>query len=984
MSNKEIVLNSYSFESVHTEMVRSTKSHHMMDMVVFKEKNTSNSVPHPGGAHRVQHHDEALSPLISGKSSTCIFGVTSSYDKSKDDVTPVQFTESSLMNLWNHSYGDDVLTVAFDAEWQTYSYKNEIKRSILSYQFGLRHNDCVYLFLLTYNRSSNHIAQLENGVSEHLLAFKTVLGYVLGYYYKNLNSNLQSISANKYYEERRSIEDSKKSKTKVKNKISRNYLKVQIVSHAGKGDISSFYRGATGDHVFDPIRHVFDMQGGMISIKPVYLDLRIDRFYMPIALTFRDTLALTPATGKKLSDMSKSLGMEKILLDSEKIDCMFDLYLSDLSTFSIYALNDAMITLLYAESLVGKNRSLMLTSSACGEQILKAIIQKKNNWDEFLFDKILRGLILKKKGKRSINSRSGLTFIQNQRFECINYSAVEIFTMSGLAYSGGYNQCFTIGIEDESLTFDIDLKSAYPLAMSLTPDIDYERPSTLIIEKVLRKGDYPLWPFTPFYAHITFKFPRDSIPCIPIDEDGSLVFVREGTSYACAPEIWCALEQGAEIKIVRGIEPELRLDSNGNPIFSFSEPMKTLLIERDLLEKKYGKSSVQAQMLKTMANSIYGKTAQGIKEKNGFNSSKLTFEKMGFSSISLPPLASHTTSLVRSIIITTMFQLKQLGYKTFSATTDGFITNATIDVVRSLDLLGLSLPLKHALSHLNNSKIVLEMWECKHHQEMFLNFCSRGNVAPNLDGVCAHGGYITGYSKDSLEDRSAMIHTVLDRFGNTSDSFNKWTAFKDLAHGQDFSVIQQNRNLKLNFDGKQKIILETCIDKVTEFEGISYTHLKADTEPYESLEEYRIFKSSINSMDVIRSVNDVRVIFEAVDFNKNGLKKNGINFIKKWTDDENKARLLLTGYRSGLYSIPALDDFSGEQIISLLNNLSLGSRTWTRNDWKNAGRLIRQKSIPEQILIQDLIDRLNSINLYELVNSNSKAKKGYVKNDYKE
>lgn len=43
------------------------------------------------------------------------------------------------------------------------------------------------------------------------------------------------------------------------------------------------------------------------------------------------------------------------------------------------------------------------------------------------------------------------------------------------AYHGGYNSCSEVGYFPQN-TYDYDLKNAYPTAMCLVPDIDWENP----------------------------------------------------------------------------------------------------------------------------------------------------------------------------------------------------------------------------------------------------------------------------------------------------------------------------------------------------------------------------------------------------------------------------------------------------------------------------------------------------------------------------
>ena len=55
------------------------------------------------------------------------------------------------------------------------------------------------------------------------------------------------------------------------------------------------------------------------------------------------------------------------------------------------------------------------------------------------------------------------------------------------------------------------------------------------------------------------------------------------------------------------------------------------------------------------------------------------------SAVTSPYHAAYTTALVRCMLIVCVNQLRSMGFYVYSVTTDGFITDAPISVVRSLD-----------------------------------------------------------------------------------------------------------------------------------------------------------------------------------------------------------------------------------------------------------------------------------------------------------
>ena len=96
-----------------------------------------------------------------------------------------------------------------------------------------------------------------------------------------------------------------------------------------------------------------------------------------------------------------------------------------------------------------------------------------------------------------------------------------------------------------------------------------------------------------------------------------------------------------------------------------------------------------------------------------------------------------------------MNQLEDLGYKVYSVTTDGFITDADLATVSGLDLYGFARLFQTARMMLVGDPT---MWAVKHSQDDLVNLTTRGNAslivgdsaAGVLPGVMAHNSFVTG------------------------------------------------------------------------------------------------------------------------------------------------------------------------------------------------------------------------------------------------
>lgn len=560
-----------------------------------------------------------------------------------------------------------------------------------------------------------------------------------------------------------------------------NALHITLLCHAAKADIPALMHKDFDDF----LPRLADIQGGLVSLS----DFRLyppsvssyNKFY-PLRISVRDTMCYAPAGHKTLRDLGKTIGIPKLDVASEDKNNMLDLLKRDPASLFEYAANDSVIALCFAGELWGYNTNMPVTVSSAAVKAAIAVLENHFCLSENSksFDLVFRGLHKEKKGLSKKADKAG--YIQNTALEPVNDAARNLQNYAQLAYKGGYNASIIIGKYDGILTHDYDLENAYPTCMSIVPDVDWEG---TVIEREITGRALTLEdidsPFDLMFGYIKFRFPGSvKFPCIPIAENGSMIFPLSSDAfdgvYASGPEIYLALQLCAEIYAERVYVGRKLRTTNSSISYSLRAAVKQFVTDRKMVQKKFGKKSLLDLLMKTAVNSLYGKTAQDLIDKSSWNAWTESMENIGGSAITSPTHACLTTAGVRCVLIAAMNQLDSLGYKTYSVTTDGFITDAPEDILNGLDLFGFSKLFRSARQALVGSD---EMWSEKHHQTDLLNFTTRGNVSLSPKGVCAHNSFVTGFEKDSYLDSDKLSVnekiTWINRFNKSGKKFTKNT-----------------------------------------------------------------------------------------------------------------------------------------------------------------------------------------------------------------
>lgn len=155
-------------------------------------------------------------------------------------------------------------------------------------------------------------------------------------------------------------------------------LPVTLLCHTGLVDISNFNQ--SGKWNCNLWKHCSYVNGGLISLRPIpvladsllakYLENNNPAKY-PVRLYIADTMCHAPEKKRKLSDLGKTVGYEKIVLSEEEKNHMDRLLASDPVTYFEYASTDSVVTLLYAAGLYGYNHRTPVTITSISAKVIR-------------------------------------------------------------------------------------------------------------------------------------------------------------------------------------------------------------------------------------------------------------------------------------------------------------------------------------------------------------------------------------------------------------------------------------------------------------------------------------------------------------------------------------------------------------------------------------------------------------------------------------
>lgn len=743
-------------------------------------------------------------------------------------------------------------------------------------------------------------------------------------------------------------------------------LRVPLVlaCHYGAADLTTFRSGGQSREL-DPLVRLTSAAGGLVTLLPFRSQRGNENghWWQSLSVTVRDTMSQAPAGKKTLAALGEACGVAKLDVPDGWISRMTDYRREHLAEFLEYGVNDAVIVVEYLARLWGDGTVPPITLSGGAAAALV------NSGSAYLgastpaeFRRLFAGLVDEDEGVEAVEEGDRLSFYAKRGRNPLDGAAAQLSSAFARAYHGGLNSCPMPGYYPVP-TVDIDAQNAYPTAMALVRDIDWEAGAIeeVVHERVLSVDDVPT-ATTPFVGFVSFTFPTDVLhPCLPIVADGTLVYPRtsEGVAgtWVCGPELWLALTLGAEVHCQIGYLGRER-QHDGGPSFSLRHGVKQLIDDRNAAKTLFGKGSLEEQTLKTGVNSIYGKTAQDVAEQRSWDARAQEMDNVGGSAVSSPYHAATTTSLVRAQLLATMNQLSENGRDVYSVTTDGFITDATVDEVAALDLYGLEEVLGDARVALTGDPSI---WETKHAQSDLLNFTTRGNVSLDLGGVCAHNGLKAPKDvvPDSTEDRELLLTSVMSREGRVPNGYTRFPSFQELSRKEDrkdFLPSRVERSVSMDYDLKRQPVMSSMTPEMVPLPDGSVEEMATfTTQPWERVED------CLRARQIARDMAETGCLRTVAEWRDWNLKYTHGKGRRISTPQRAVLMSIVMAHRQGVATIPTLGDrsLSIAERLDWLGEWGLG--TVSRGDWDNARRPERASQMLPIDTLDPYLGRMTSM-----------------------
>lgn len=742
---------------------------------------------------------------------------------------------------------------------------------------------------------------------------------------------------------------------------------VSAVAHANIVDLTAFREGHYMARSCTPLSSS-SVFGECTLVERDKYRCVVDKIH----LTIRDTKRLGP--GGSLAVLGETCGLPKLETMSEEDYRHMDRVMKTRPIeFVDYAVRDAEVVVSYLETAFkSTNFRPLATTPAYAGSILRQHLQRRgwlvtgrrvhgmNSWvgTEHMPDV-------------SVYDQATQTWHTPANWSFSSPTAANIQTAAAAAYHGGCNMAMRMGWIT-SATSDIDLVSAYPLCCGAILDPDMS-PETLqshvrvIQSRIVLRGlrdlreQLGLDPETCWYMPGViigrFTFPKGCrFPNI-IESIGETPVMCRRTGFVAVtmPDFVYALWAGATVEISSGYIPPLMSDvedaeSPETYVSVFAEAQKAVIDARRYAQKTYGKKSTQQTTYKLICNSMYGKTAQSVDDKNARNLSTLDMDIQGPSQSTNPLMAASGTAACRTLLLGAMEGLERDGIACYSITTDGFICDATVcaqDIETYVP--AYMIPRLKAVRAFYTDNTETHLFEEKHRMPAFLNTTTRCNIAHVEGGVNARGGL--RLPAGSSDERDTIIETILDTQTNGDGRYHyddiEWVELSRMfTDKSDHYMYGVKRSVNLMFDMKRRPLGSTVthshIPDEVHIDDSLRDVVCYDTRPYEDLDEAReMRRAQTRIVQVLSLEDDERPVFHAT---------------KRVYGKTDTVRYAVTAHRAGLALIPALDQLKGKKRLEFINGfLGEEDRVFTATDWKNCGRSTRQSSLPPVSMWRDMV-----------------------------
>jgi hypothetical protein len=445
-------------------------------------------------------------------------------------------------------------------------------------------------------------------------------------------------------------------------------VQIALAVHFSRADLCAFTDFATFKRKLDGVRKTF-----VSAQRPMRSGGRArDGRALEFVVTVFDTKLLAPDGYGRLAKLGEALGIAK-LEPPDVIDELaatvpgitrMDLVLRDRpAEFKNYAMRDSEIAVewLWRMAVLAAGwglRKMPVTLARIAQEGAIAI------------------------GGTALADVLGRVVTRRGRIGKPSPSALSIQTLCADAFYGGRNEAYGHGFFNAPIDrpfLDFDLCGAYSTALAHMRPLDWDNIERTADISRLASLDRGLT-----CATVEFEFPPDTkFPCLPVDTgDHGLIFPIAGVGTFIGPELLLALNMGARLKVLEGVLVPW-IDPDGlRPFVDFTARVNA---ER----ARFTKKSAEELATKTIGNSCYGKLGMGVAGLKStprivkqFDPRSGSMEQLKPGPITSPLIAAYTSGLPRAVLSEIIASLP--GYvRLLSATTDGFLCDATIEEAKA-------------------------------------------------------------------------------------------------------------------------------------------------------------------------------------------------------------------------------------------------------------------------------------------------------------
>ena len=601
----------------------------------------------------------------------------------------------------------------------------------------------------------------------------------------------------------------------------RQGLKIILCGHFTRADLPGFADFNKLKSKFSAVRKTYTT-----IMTPHVFTARPGRYRAQVSVTMRDTRLLTPAGYGALAAIGDMLGLPKLSVPQvrdetgatvpgiERMDLVQQRHPDD---FETYARRDAEVAMTYLTKV---------HELACEMGVPE-------------FPPTIGSMAVKmfKAGCTDFEGFMGQVPDPESRIKLIMHPAItDAQGMWANGFHGGRNQAFAHGIFDAPegrQWHDIDVASAYTVAMAAIGTIDWDsdsRPRRL--EEIATTGAAAV-------ARVKFRFPDDTLfPCLPVRAGVGLIFPLEGETTTTGIELMAAINMGAEIEVLGAHRFELTEGPHEYAAFTgriaaFRARFKS---SNPLFEK----------LVKEAGNSLYGKTAQAVAGMRTQNPDKAKqFDTLQGERIELPPSAitnpvhaAMTTATIRAVLAEILSSLPA-DRQVLSVTTDGFLTDCTIEEATAATAGPICSYFRKALESVAPGKALLEV---KHRAATVVVARTRGAftvTAPeDYTGppISARAGHRLEDAPDDAWAEVAEFVRLLRERGPETELMGKDFISVEDQWMADADLVRLPARRRVNFDydfGCQPIA-------VTEAQGL----LRFTTRPWSGIRAWKVARDA--------------------------------------------------------------------------------------------------------------------------------------------